>query len=269
MDKIIVKDLEVYAHHGVYPEETKLGQKFILSIVAFLPLRAAGATDDLTKSVSYGELCRTAEKILLEKNYALLEACAEAVAEKLLLTYDILQEVKIELKKPWAPIGCHLAYAAVEITRGWHRVYLGLGSNMGDKEEHLNQAIASLNTPVTKVIKVSSYHTTAPVGYLEQDDFLNCAVEMNTLLSPSELMDMALSIEARLKRERTIHWGPRTIDIDILLYDNQISDDEHILLPHPQMHKRLFVLQPLSEIAPYAIHPLLLKTILSLKEELE
>ena len=107
------------------------------------------------------------------------------------------------------------------------------------------------------------------MGEVVQDNFLNGAVSLKTLYEPQELLEVIHEIEAHAKRERKIHWGPRTLDIDILLYENQIIHTEDLMLPHPEMTKRMFVLEPLAAIAPYAVEPITQKTILNLKEELE
>ncbi|MCJ7689015.1 MAG: 2-amino-4-hydroxy-6-hydroxymethyldihydropteridine diphosphokinase, partial [Clostridiaceae bacterium] len=125
------------------------------------------------------------------------------------------------------------------------------------------------NSSHTKITKTSKFYETKPVGYLEQEDFLNCAIEVKTLLNPIELVRFLLSIEKKLKRERVIRWGPRTIDLDVLLYDNIISYLEEIILPHPRMQERIFVLEPLCDIAPYVMHPILNKSIIQMKKEIK
>jgi dihydroneopterin aldolase/2-amino-4-hydroxy-6-hydroxymethyldihydropteridine diphosphokinase len=265
MDKMYIKDLEIYAYHGVNIEEKNMGQRFIISIDLWLNLREAGLSDDLTKTVNYAELCHNIEKEFTKEKYDLIEKCVEKLAEYILLSYSSVEKVKILLKKPWAPIGKPLDYAAVEIERSWHKAYIGLGSNMGNKEENLNNALKLMNNGITRVEKVSSFYGTKPVGYEEQDDFVNCAAEIKTLLSPQELIVFLLNIEKELKRERVIRWGPRTIDLDVLLYDDIITCDEDIVIPHPRMHERLFVLKPLNDIAPYAVHPILNKRIMELE----
>lgn len=134
--------------------------------------------------------------------------------------------------------------------------YIALGSNLGDREAGLNRAIELLGkTEGIEVTAVSSYYNTAPVGYTEQPDFLNAAAEIKTTLSPYKLLQVCMGIEKELKRERIIRWGPRTIDLDILLYGDSIINGADLTIPHPRMHERNFVLEPLNEIAPYAIHP--------------
>lgn len=270
MDKIFIKDLEIFAYHGVLEEEKKLGQKFLLSLELGLDLKKAGITDDLNKTVNYAELCNKVEAEFKKEKYNLIETAAEKTAEFVLLNYDLVKSVKLTLKKPWAPILKPVDYAAVQIERSWHTSYIALGSNLGDKEKNLNQALNLINeNPLCNVTKISNFYKTEPVGYLDQDDFLNGTAEIKTLMSPSELMDFFLKIEKELKRERKIHWGPRTIDLDILLYDDIVTEDEHILIPHPRIQERLFVLEPLCDIAPYKVHPLLNERIIDIKNKLK
>lgn len=270
MDRIKIKNLEVFGYHGVFEEENKLGQKFIVSVTAHLDTREAGMSDDLTKTIHYGEMALLIKKILETKTFALLERAAEVVCEEILLTYPLIRKVELELKKPWAPILLPLETVSVTIERGWHTVYLGLGSNLGDKRKYLENAIEQLKGQKDiKVAKVSKFYETEPYGYTEQDMFLNACVCIETLQTPRELLDTLHQIEARAKRERVIHWGPRTLDLDILLYDDIIIDSEDLIIPHKELHKRMFVLEPLCEIASYVRHPLFSLSMEQLKEKLE
>lgn len=146
--------------------------------------------------------------------------------------------------------------------------YLGLGSNVGDREEYIDQAIFLLKkTPHMKVRKASSIYETSAEGVADQPPFLNSAVEIKTTLPPHKLLDVVQSIENTLGREREIEWGPRTIDIDILLYGKVIISDDRLQVPHPLLHERLFALMPLAEIAPDVIHPALELPIKQIFEE--
>jgi dihydroneopterin aldolase/2-amino-4-hydroxy-6-hydroxymethyldihydropteridine diphosphokinase len=156
----------------------------------------------------------------------------------------------------------------MDINHDQHTAYIGLGSNMGDREGYLNKALQWMNGGQSKLGRVSRFYTTKPVGYTRQPDFINCVAELQTRMTPRELLDFLQDIEIRLKRERTIRWGPRTIDLDILLYDDAIIKEATLEIPHPRMHERLFVLVPLSEIAANVIHPVLKRSINDLKEEL-
>ena len=138
--------------------------------------------------------------------------------------------------------------------------YLSLGSNMGNREAHLRNAIAQLST-LGLVKSLSSFYETEPVEFTEQASFLNCAVALETALAPLELMSKLLQIEKNLGRERIQKKGPRTIDIDILLLHDCIMNTPDLTIPHPAMSHRRFVLAPLAEIAPAAVHPVLQKTV--------
>lgn len=146
--------------------------------------------------------------------------------------------------------------------------YIGLGSNVGDREEYIEQAIFLLEkNPDIQVVRRSSNYETEAEGPGEQPPFINAVVEVKTNLSPHELLDVCQEIETALGRDREVEWGPRTIDLDILLYEDQIISDDRLQIPHPLMHERLFVLKPFREIAPQVIHPVLEKTIETLFEE--
>ncbi len=128
--------------------------------------------------------------------------------------------------------------------------YLSLGANLGDREANLTSALHRLAETGVIVRRVSSLYETAPVGGPPQPPYLNLAVEVGTALSPRELLRLCLAIEAELGRVRTEHWGPRTLDIDLLLYEGVTSDGPELTLPHPRLAERQFVLAPLAEIAP-------------------
>lgn len=262
MDKIKIQNLEVFARHGVFPEENVLGQKFIVTATLYTDTRKAGKTDDLTASIHYGEISQRIEQYLTEHTYKLLERAAESLAETLLLETPGLEKIRLKIKKPWAPIGLPLETVSVEIERGWHTAYIAFGSNMGDKEHYLNQAIHSLGrTPGCMVTKVSSFLVTEPYGVTDQDEFLNGCLMLRTLLTPRELLNVLHAIEQEAGRERIIRWGPRTLDLDIIFYDDLIIEDEDLCIPHVDMQNRNFVLQPLLEIAPYKHHPCCGKTV--------
>ena len=268
-DEIQIRDLEVFANHGVFPEETRLGQKFLLSLTMYTDTRKAGTGDCLEDSIDYGAVSHFMTDYMKQHTWKLIEAAAEHLAEELLLRYPLLKGVTLELKKPWAPVGLPLDTVAVKITRFWHRAYLGLGSNLGDKEAYLNQAVKALDeTRGCQVEKVSSYLVTEPYGGVEQDDFLNACLCLKTYLSPEELLRRLHEIEQDAHRERIIRWGPRTLDLDILLYDDLILETEDLILPHMDMENREFVLKPLSEIAPNLRHPILHKTMRQLADQL-
>lgn len=268
-DEIHIENLEVFANHGVFPEETRLGQKFLLSLTMYTDTRKAGKTDALEDSVNYGEVSSFITAYTKEHPRKLIEAAAEDLAEELLFQFPLLKGVTLEVKKPWAPVGLPLETVSVKITRFWHDAYIALGSNLGDKKAYLDGAVKALDeVSGCKVEKVSSYLVTEPYGGVEQDDFLNGCLLLKTCLSPLELLDRLHDIEQAAHRERLIHWGPRTLDLDILLYDDEVLETDDLIIPHVEMHLRDFVLKPLCEIAPNKRHPIYKKTIAQLTAEI-
>ncbi|MCI7321913.1 MAG: 2-amino-4-hydroxy-6-hydroxymethyldihydropteridine diphosphokinase [Lachnospiraceae bacterium] len=268
-DKIRIKNLEVFGNHGVFPEENKLGQKFLVSAVLYTDTREAGLTDDLTKSIHYGEVSHFITKYMRENTYQLIESVAEQLARALLLEYERLEWIDIEIQKPWAPIGLPLESVSVEVSRGWHRAYIAVGSNLGDKGEYIRQGIEALQDCSDCIVeKESALIVTKPYGVTDQPDFLNGMLQVKTLLTPVELLKKLNEIELAAKRERKIHWGPRTLDLDIIFYDDLVLDTERLTIPHPDMQNRDFVLEPLAELAPRYRHPVLDKTVKELLEAL-
>lgn len=271
MDKIIIKDLEVFAHHGVLREEQVLGQKFLISLVLYLNTRESGLTDNLATSIHYGEVCEFVQDFVKNHTFLLIERVAEALAEELLLQLPLLEKVEVEVKKPWAPIGMPVAYVAVEIMRRWQRVYLSMGSNLGERRSNLEGAVAVLSKHrLCKVEKISKTIETKPYGGVPQEDFLNNCVQLKTLLTPRELLAAIHQIEKAFGRcrEDEINWGPRTLDIDIIFYEDKLITEDGLTIPHREMHKRPFVLEPLCEIAPFCRHPIYGKTVQEMWREL-
>ena len=146
-------------------------------------------------------------------------------------------------------------------------VYLSLGSNLGERAKNLRAAIAALADAGVRVGKVSSFYETEPVDLREQPWFLNCAVEGKTELPASALLKKLREIETRMGSKKLVAKGPRLVDVDILLYGGETIETPQLQVPHPRMHSRRFVLVPLQEIAPQAVHPSLKRTVKQLLEE--
>ncbi len=268
-DEIRIDNLEVFAYHGVCPEEKVNGQPFYVNAVLYTDIRPAGLEDDLSLSTNYGEICHFINNWMKENVYDLIETVAESVAEQLLLNFSSIQALELEIRKPKAPVGLPFESVSVRIKRSWHQVYLSLGSNMGDREVYLRQGLDLLGgNPLIQVQQVADFLETEPYGGVEQDKFLNTAVKLRTLLTPKELLQRLHEIEKAAGRTRDIHWGPRTLDMDILFYDKLVYEDDALVLPHVDLENRYFVLEPLSRIAPNLRHPVLGKTVTQMLEAL-
>ena len=151
-----------------------------------------------------------------------------------------------------------------------HVAYIGFGSNIGDRFAHIQNAIHALaKTEGITLQKISSVYKTDPVGYAAQAEFLNGAAAIQTSLPPLALLHALKDIETAIGRQHRLRWGPREIDLDILIYGDVCLQTEELVIPHPEMHRRRFVLVPLAEIAPDLVHPVFQETIHALLENLE
>jgi dihydroneopterin aldolase/2-amino-4-hydroxy-6-hydroxymethyldihydropteridine diphosphokinase len=146
--------------------------------------------------------------------------------------------------------------------------YIGIGSNVGKRKENCYRALTLLKQKGIKITKMSSFHETEPWGYKNQPSFLNMVIEAETKLGARDLLETLQQIEKKLGREKSFKWGPRTIDLDMLLFDNMSVQENDLMIPHPLMHKREFVLKPLCEITPALRHPVLKVSVQKLLEQL-
>lgn len=153
--------------------------------------------------------------------------------------------------------------------RKYHKCYLSIGSNLGDRRHNCLEAIRLIEAEGIKVVKRSSLYETKPWGLKDQPDFINMVVCAETSLSPEELLKKLKFIEKKMGRKESKRWGPRLIDIDILFYDDLVIDSPELKIPHPYIKEREFVLLPLSEIEPEFVHPVLKKTVRELYRELQ
>lgn len=275
-----IKDLEVYARHGVNNFEQEMGQIFLLDIIMQTPepvhsVNNSGASvnpvgpgieDAIENTVNYSYVCRHVTKWMKENTCQLIETVADSLCREILENFAAVNSVSVEIKKPHAPIKeAHFDYVSVKKEMSWHDAYLSLGSNSSDREEKMAQAMDMIKSiqgiRVAACSKTGSYPA---VGKEYEGIFLNNAVHIKTYLSPDTLHAACRSIESALGRRRETEGGKRPIDIDVLLYDNLISSGEDYILPYPDLQNRTYVLEPMCEIAPRLRHPLLHKTMTEL-----
>lgn len=270
MDEIIIDNLKVYAHHGVYQEENDNGQNFYVNAVLYTNTAKAGKDDNLELTTDYGKVCRFIHKLISENVYNLIETVAEKTAEAVLTEFPLVEGITLEIRKPEAPIGLEYQSVSVKITRVWHMACLALGSNIGDKQKYIMDAIDAIaQDEKCRPVKVSDLVRSTAYGEVEQEEFVNGAVMVKTLYTPEELLGKLHEIEQAAGRKRDIHWGPRTLDLDIIFYDDLIMHTDDLIIPHVDMQNRDFVLKPLSQLVPYVIHPVFGKTVMQLYEELQ
>ena len=255
-DKIEIRGLVVTTVIGVLPHERNTAQPVRIDLDLFVNLRDAGRTDDLADTADYGNVAEHVAAVVREAKDLLLERLADRVAEAV-VTLDRVEAVEVTVTKLRPPIPEQLETTAIRIRRrrrdyefldrNPHMAIIALGSSLGDREGYLRLAVRSL----PNVRAMSQVFETDPVGGPDgQDTYLNMVVAVQTVLDPYALLRRCRQIEAEALRQRVVHWGPRTLDIDLLFYDDITIDDPLLTIPHPRYAERRFVLAPLAEIAP-------------------
>ncbi len=255
MDSIRIQGINAFGFHGVAAEERARGQHFVAEVELSLSLEAASHSDDLEDTVDYAEVIRLVRKIIGGEAHKTLEAVAGKIVAAILEQFSLVQAVKLTLIKPEAPIEQFDGEVSVTLERGtvrmspFHQVILGLGSNLGDRATMLASARYTLGElPGTHLLAASPIYETEPVGYTEQPLFLNQVVAVETLFSPTGLLRECLALEHEHGRERDIPNGPRTLDVDLLFYDNLRFRSPDLELPHPRWQERAFVVAPLVDL---------------------
>jgi dihydroneopterin aldolase/2-amino-4-hydroxy-6-hydroxymethyldihydropteridine diphosphokinase len=256
MDQIELRGLRVHGRHGVLPFERRDGQDFLIDAVLSVDTRPAAATDDLALTTDYGALSERLAHIVAGEAVQLIETLAQRLADAC-LAEPVVQRVQITVHKPNAPISRPFGDVAVTITRDRPvPAVLALGSNLGARQQELQRAVDQLAaTPGLRVTAVSPVYETDPVGGPDQPDYLNAVVLAETDLAAADLLRRAHAIEAAGRRTREVRWGPRTLDVDIIAYGDQVSADPTLTLPHPRARERAFVLAPWRDADPDAELP--------------
>jgi dihydroneopterin aldolase/2-amino-4-hydroxy-6-hydroxymethyldihydropteridine diphosphokinase len=252
-DRVEIRGLRLDAVHGVLDEERTTAQPFELDLDLYLARRTAASSDDLADTADYAGAVDAAVAVMAGPPHRLLESLSSAVAEAVLAD-PALSEVTVTVRKLRPPLDHPVASTAVRVHRhrittgpASGRVFVGVGSNIGDRRKHLRGAVAGL----PGVVAVSQVYETEPLGGPPgQRPYLNLVVELDTDLAPRQLLDVARGLEAQAGRRRTVPWGPRSLDVDILLVGDAVVDEDDLVVPHPRMWQRRFVVEPLAELAP-------------------
>lgn len=255
-DRISIDGIVVSTIVGALPHEREIAQPIRIDIELHVDLHDAGRSDELADTVHYGEVAIQVAAAARESKDVLLERVADRAAE-IAAGFDRVDAVEVTVTKLRPPVPENLETTSVTIMRSpsdydlsprvEHTAIVALGSNLGDREGYLRLAIGRLGG----VTKMSQLYETEPVGGPSgQDAFLNMVVEVRTILDPYAFLRRCRQIEADGMRQRIVRWGPRTLDVDVLFYEDIVIDDPVLTLPHPRYAQRRFVLAPLSDIAP-------------------
>lgn len=268
MDCIKIKNLEIFANHGVFKEEKSLGQKFLLSLSVYYSQSKAAKTDDLNYSINYGELCFEIIERYKKEKFDLIETSCLDIIKFIFEKYEIVEQVDLEVKKPWAPVHTGVDMISIKMSRKRRNFYIGIGTNIGDKEENIKEAIDLMKKNGINIVKESGLLKNKAWGKTDQDDFVNKIVVGSSYEDPDDLLRILNNIEDEMGRKRIEKWGPRIIDLDILFVDYEKIYTERLIVPHPYIQEREFILEQLVEIAPHFVHPVLNKSVRVLYDEL-
>jgi dihydroneopterin aldolase/2-amino-4-hydroxy-6-hydroxymethyldihydropteridine diphosphokinase len=256
MDRVLIDDLRVLTVIGALPHERETAQPLRIDLSIGLDLRNAGLSDELNDTVHYGLVCERVAEMCRDSKDILLERLAAKIAD-VVLEFDLVEVVDVRLTKLRPPIPEEVQSTSVAITRSRaeaaappledHEVIVALGSNLGDREGYLRFAVGELGN----VVSLSQVYETEPMGGPDgQGAYLNMVVKVQTSLDPYAFIRRCQRIEANALRQRVVHWGPRTLDVDMLFYDDVHIASEKLTVPHPRINERRFVLTPLDEVAP-------------------
>lgn len=255
-DRIDISGIRAVTIVGALPHEREIPQPLGIDLSLEVDLRDAGRTDELGDTVHYGLVADRVVAAVEESKDILLERLVARIADEV-LTFDRVDAVEVELTKLRPPLAVDAATTSVRLRRTradaqatahtTHRAFVALGSNLGDRESYLRLGVRGLG----HVVNMSSVYETDPIGGPDdQGAYLNMVVEVETSLDPFALLRRCQRIEAEAMRQRVVHWGPRTLDVDIIQFDDVSIVSDDLIVPHERFAERRFVLEPLGEIAP-------------------
>lgn len=262
MNEINLRGVKVSACHGVLESEKISPQLFVFDVVISCDITSAAISDRVEDTVNYAEVASLVSDYCKNNSFNLIERLAYGAAMLIANRYKIARAVSVTVHKPQAPVPIPFEDVSVTATVERNTVILSLGSSCGEREQILNGAIERLkNEDGLKVKKVSSFIHTPPYGGVAKNEFINCALSADCLLSPRQLLNLLHKVEGEFGRQRLKRWDDRTLDIDIVFFGNKIISEEGLCIPHPDYFNRPFVLIPVREIAPDFVCPLLHKRI--------
>jgi dihydroneopterin aldolase/2-amino-4-hydroxy-6-hydroxymethyldihydropteridine diphosphokinase len=254
LDRISIVGLRVHGNHGVFTHERATGQDFVVDAVLWLDAAPAAAADDLHLTADYGAIADRLAEIVAGPPVQLIETLAERLASACLAD-SVVREAEVTVHKPYAPVQQQFADIAVTVRRSRRPVVLSLGSNIGDRLANLQLGVDILAAGGLGHLAVSSVYETAPVGGPAQDNYLNAVLLADAALPARDVLRLAAAAEKAAGRVRSVRFGPRTLDVDVIAYGHDRSDDAELTLPHPRAHERAFVLAPWLELDAAAVVP--------------
>jgi dihydroneopterin aldolase / 2-amino-4-hydroxy-6-hydroxymethyldihydropteridine diphosphokinase len=260
LDRISIVGLKVRGHHGVFEHERVAGQDFVVDATLWVDTADAAAADDLSLTADYGSIADQLAAIVSGEPVALIETLADRLVMACLAN-PVVREAEVTVHKPQAPVSRQVADIAVTVRRqadapgpgGERPVVLAIGSNLGDRMTNLQLGLDVLAGGGLTIRAVSSVYETDPVGGEGQGDFLNAVLLAVSALPARDILARCAAAEAASGRVRTVRWGPRTLDVDIIMCGTETSADPRLTLPHPLAHERAFVLAPWLELDPAAV----------------
>jgi len=261
-DRISLIGLRAFGRHGVLPQERADGQEFVVDAVLWLDTTAAAAADEVSLTADYGVLAARLAEIVGGEPVNLIETLAHRLVAACLAP-DLVSAAEVTVHKPNAPVGLPFGDVTVTIRRSrtdmtgpGRAVVLSLGSNLGDRLANLQAGIDHLAAaPGLSCTAVSAVFQTSPVGGPDQPDYLNAVLLASSALPARTILDLCHAAEQALGRVRTVVWGPRTLDVDVIACGTEISDDPRLTLPHPRASERAFVLAPWYDVDRHAQLP--------------
>lgn len=287
MDSLRLTGIRAWGRHGILSSEHRHTQPYIVDVTFFLDLSKAGTHDSLTDTVDYGQVASLVASVVEKSNCQLIEALAEQIAQAI-LRINVIRRVIVTVHKPQAPLRVPFTDVTVRIERSRiahdqsaqnedldsdqkpeaahlreqthprvHHAIISMGGNIGNVRRAMREAIVAMDGITgNQIMGISPLYRTTPWGMDgNAPDFYNAVVELDTILDAPGLLKALQLIEAAHGRSHAVHWGSRPLDLDIIDFDHQVSDDPSLTLPHPRAWQRAFVLAPLADLEPDAVLP--------------